>query len=404
MDRLLQDLKFAGRLLVKDRGFTITTVATLALCLAANAAIFAIVNSVLLRPLPFPEPDRMVGIFNAYPGAGVERASNGVPDYYDRLTGVPALESIAMYRSQGVTVGGQGQGEPQRLASMPVTPSFFQLLRAETHRGRLFSAEDAEPGRDRKVILSYGLWQRLFAGRDDALGRDVRINGNQYSVIGVMPQGWRFINPEIDLWTPVAFTPEDRSDDRRHSNNWQQIGRLAPGATLTQAQAQIDAINARNLERFPELQQVLINAGFTTRVKDFQTDLVEHTKRTLYLLWGGVFFVLVIGCVNVANLVSVRASARVRELATRHALGASMQRLSRQMVTETIVLASLGGLLGIALGRWALNAITLLGFDELPRGGEIALDLPSLLFSLALVALVGIAVGVFPIFMLRRTN
>jgi predicted permease len=404
MDRALQDLKFAVRLLTKDRGFTITTVATLALCLAANAAIFAVVNSVLLRPLPFPEPDRIVTVFNAYPGAGVERASNGVPDYYDRLAAVPALETLAMYRTAGITLGGQGQGEPERLSSMPVTPSFFRLLRAQSHRGRTFTDDDAEPGRERKVIVSYGLWQRLFAGRDDAIGRDVRINGNPYSVVGVMPPGWRFIDPDIELWTPAAFTAADRSDDRRHSNNWQQIGRLASGATLTQAQAQIDAINARNLERFPELQQILINAGFTTRVKDFQADLVENTKRTLYMLWGGVFFVLVIGCVNVANLVSVRASARVRELATRHALGASIQRLSRQMITETIVLAAVGGILGVALGRWALSAITLLGFDELPRGGEIALDMPSLLFSLALVLIVGIAVGAFPIFMLRRAN
>lgn len=404
MDRLLQDLKFAVRLLVKDRGFTITTVATLALCLAANAAIFAVVNSVLLRPLPFPEPNRIVTIFNAYPGAGVERASNGVPDYYDRLAAVPALESIAMYRTQGVTVGGQGQGEPERLSSMPVTPSFFRLLAAQAHRGRTFTDDDAEPERARKVILSYGLWQRLFGGRDDALGRDVRLNGNLYTVVGVMPPGWRFIDPEIELWTPAAFTAEERSDERRHSNNWQQMGRLAPGATIAQAQAQLDAINARNLERFPELKQILVNAGFTTRVKDFQTDLVQNTKRTLYMLWGGVFVVLVIGCVNVANLVSVRASARVRELATRHALGASIRRLSRQLVTETIVLATVGGVLGVALGRWALNAIRVIGFDELPRGGEIGLDMPSLLFSFALVVLVGLAVGIFPVFVLRRAN
>jgi predicted permease len=404
MDRVLQDLKFAVRLLTKDRGFTLTTVATLALCLAANAAIFAIVNSVLLRPLPFPNPDHIVTIFNAYPGAGVERASNGVPDYYDRLAGVPALESVAMYRTAGITFGGQGQGEPERLSSMPVTPSFFRLLRAESHRGRTFADDDAEPGHERKVILSYGLWQRHFGGRDEAIGRDVRINGNPYNVVGVMPQGWRFIDPDIELWTPAAFTPVERSDERRHSNNWQQMGRLAAGATIVQAQAQIDAINARNLERFPELKQILVNAGFTTRVKGFQTDLVESTKRTLYMLWGGVFFVLVIGCVNVANLVSVRASSRVRELATRHALGASIQRLSRQMITETIVLASVGGILGIALGRWALSAITVLGFDELPRGAEIALDMPSLAFSLALVVIVGLAVGMFPIFMLRRAN
>jgi predicted permease len=404
MDRLLQDLRFAARLLVKDRAFTLTTVATLALCLGANTAIFAVVNSVLLRPLPFPEPDRILTIFNAYPGAGVERASNGVPDYYDRLTQAPAFEEIAMYRSQGVTIGGQGQGDPERVTSMPVTPSFFRLLRAQPGLGRAFTEADGEVGEERKVILSYGLWQRLFGGRAEAVGQTLRINGNPYLVLGVMPQGWRFIDPEVQLWTPAAFTAEQKSDAQRHSNNWQQIGRLEPGATIRQAAAQIDAINAQNLERLPELKQILLNAGFTTRVKSFQDDLVESSRRTLYLLWGGVIFVLVIGCVNVANLVSVRASTRVREIATRHALGASIQRLSRQMMTETIVLAMLGGALGLALGRWTLSAVTILGFDELPRGSEIALDAPAMVFSFALVVAVGVGVGLFPIVAVRRAN
>jgi predicted permease len=404
MDRLAQDVKFAVRLLLKDRAFTLTTVATLALCLAANTAIFAIVNSVLLRPLPFHQPEQILTVFNAYPRAGVERASNGVPDYYDRLAGVGAFEEIAMYRSAGVTIGGQGQGDPERLTSMLVTPSFFRLLGAQPYRGRTLGEEDAEPGHERKVMLSYGLWQRLFAGQEDAIGRDLRINGAPHTIIAVMPEGWRFIDPDVELWRPAAFTAAQKSDEQRHSNNWQQIGRLKPGATMEQAQAQIDAINARNLDRFPELKPILINAGFTTSVKSFQADLVEGSKRTLYLLWGGVLFVLVIGCVNVANLVSVRASARVRELATRHALGASTRRLSRQMLTESVVLSTVGGVLGIALGRWALNAATLLGFDELPRGGEISIDLPAIAFSLALVTVVGLIVGLFPVVMLWRAN
>ncbi len=404
MDRLFQDLRFAVRLFFKDRVFTLTTAATVALCVAANTAIFAIVNSVLLKPLPFPEPGRILTIFNAYPGAGVHRASNGVPDYYDRLRDASAFLEVAMYRTAGVTVGGQEQGEAQRISSMPVTPSFFRLLGAGVLRGRTFTEEDAEIGKERKVILSYGLWQRVFGASDDAIGRDLRINGNPYTVVGVMPQGWHFIDPEIELWTPAAFTAEQRSDAGRHSNNWQQIGRLRPGATLQQAQSQIDAINARNLERLPELKQVLINAGFNTQVKSFQDDLVEGSRRTLYLLWSGALFVLVIGCVNVANLVSVRASTRLREMATRHALGASTQRLSRQMLTETIVLAIVGGAFGIALGRWALTAVTLLGFDELPRGSEIALDAPALIFSFGLVLAVGIVVGLLPVVAIRRAN
>jgi predicted permease len=404
MDRFYQDLKFAARLLFKDRAFTLTTVATLALCLAANSAIFAVVNSVLLRPLPFPEPERIVTIFNAYPGAGVERASNGVPDYYDRLSGARAFEAIAMYRTTGATVGGKGQGEAERLTTMVVTPSFFGLLRAVPYRGQAFADEHGEVGHERKVVLSYGLWQRIFGGRDDAIGKDLRVNGNPYVVLGVMPQGWRFIDPEVQLWMPAAYTAEQKSDAQRHSNNWQQIGRLAPGATLELAQTQIDAINAQNLERLPQLKSILINAGFHTGVKNFQADLVESTSRTLYLLWGGVLFVLVIGCVNVANLVSVRASARVRELATRHALGASIQRLSRQMLTETVVLAIIGGAVGVALGRWALSAATALGFEQLPRGSEITLDMPAIAYSLGLVVGVGMVVGLFPIITLRRAN
>ena len=326
MDRLFQDLRFALRLLWKDRGFTLTTVATLAVCVAANTSIFAVVNTVLLKPLPFPEPERLVTIFNSYPGAGAVRASNGVPDYYDRLAQTTAFDEIAMYRSTGVTIGGQGGGEVERVTSLQVTPSFFRLLRTQPHRGQIFTELDAEVGQPRRVVLGHGMWQRLFAGSDDAVGRDLRINGVLYSIVGVLPEGFQFIDPEVQLWTPVAFTAQERSDESRHSNNWQQIARLGPGASLEQAQSQIDAINAANLDRFPHLKEIVINAGFNTRVKGFHADLVETSRATLYLLWGGVLTVLIIGCVNVANLVSIRASGRTRELATRQALGASTQR------------------------------------------------------------------------------
>ena len=404
MERLLQDLRFALRLLWKDRGFTLTTVATLALCVAANTAIFAVVHSVLLRPLPFPQADQMATIFNSYPGAGALRSSSGVPDYYDRLTQTTAFEEIAMYRTTGMTIGGQGIGEIERVSAMQVTPSFFRLLQSQPHRGQLFTEKEAEVGHDKKVVLSYGLWQRLFGGRDDALGRDLRMNGVLYSVVGIMPATFRFIDPDVQLWMPVAFAPEERSDERRHSNNWQQMGRLKAGHTIEQAQAQIDAINATNLERFPALKEALVNAGFHTRVKSFQQDLVEGTSRTLYLLWGGVLCVLLIGCVNIANLVSVRASGRVRELATRHALGASIQRLSRQLLTETILAAAVGGLVGILLGWWALSAAEFMGLDQLPRGFEIALDRRSLAVTVALIFVVGVLVGLFPIMGLRRAN
>jgi predicted permease len=403
MDRIFQDLRFAGRLLWKDRGFSATTIATLAVCIAANTAIFALVHAILLRPLPFSEPERIATLFNSYPAAGAVRGSNGVPDYYDRLAQVGAFEEIAMYRVSGVTIGGAGAAV-ERVSAMPVTPSFFRLLRAQPHRGRLFTDNDAEVGHEKKVVLSHGLWQRLFGGRDAALGSDLRINGTPHEIVGVMPAGFRFVDPDVQLWTPVAFTAEQRSDDQRHSNSWQQVGRLRPGATIEQAQSQLDALNAANLERFPQLKQVLQDAGFTTVTRPFLEDSVETTRPTLYLLWGGVLCVLLIGCVNIANLVSVRTTARLRELATRHALGASLERLSRQILTETLLIAVCGGGLGVLLGWWALGATQVLGFDQLPRGDEVALDWTAVLFTLALVLVVGVLVALIPVVALRHAD
>jgi predicted permease len=316
---------------------------------------------------------------------------------------MPALDEIAMYRLSGATVGGQG-GEVERVTSLPVTPSFFRLLRTEPHRGQLFSEADADAGAPRKVAISYGTWQRLFGGRDDAIGRDLRLNGFPHTVVAVLPEEFRFVDPDVQVWIPVGFSAEERSDERRHSNNWQQVARLKPGATVEQAQVQVDAINAANLERFPQLKQVLINAGFNTGVKSFHADLVQDSQRTLYLLWGGVLTVLLIGCVNVANLVSVRASTRARELATRHALGASLQQLSRQIFTETLLVAVVGGLAGLALGWLALKAVGPLALDRLPRGGDAAIDLTAIAFVVGLTLLVGFVIGLFPVAALRHAD
>ena len=404
MDRLRQDLTLAVRLLWKDRGFSATTVATLALCLAANAAIFAVVNAVLLRPLPFSEPERLITMFNAYPGAGAVRGSNGVPDYYDRLEQTDAFESLALYQSPGLTVGGGGQSEPERLTAMRVTPSFFRVLRVEAGLGQVFRDAEAVEGQDQKVLLSHGLWQRLFSGRPDVVGQGLRVNGVPHAVMGVMPAGFRFVNPEVQLWVPAVFGPADRADERRHSNNWQMVGRLRDGVSLVQAQSQIDALNTRNLELFPHLKDLLINAGFHTPVLILQDDLIREVRPTVLLLWGAVIFVLVIGTVNVANLASVRATTRARELVTRLALGATPGRLMQQTLTESLLLALVGGLAGLGLGWWGLQALTYLGVDQLPRGTEVSLDGRVMAYTFGLVTLVAGAVGAWPALALRRVN
>ena len=403
MEQLWQDLRVAARGLWKDRAFSVTTIATLALCLAANVAIFAVVDGVLLKPLPFHEPDRLISINNSYPGAGVAVADNGVPDYYDRLQALTALEGLAMYRQTGLTIGGD-RTDPERVQGLQVTPSFFEVLRVQAYRGRVFTREEDEPGRDQKVVLTHGYWQRAFAGDPAAIGQSLRVNGVPMSIVGVLPPEFRFIDPDIQLLRAVAFTAEERADSARHSNNWQQLGRLEAGATLDQVRAQLAALNAANDERFPALREVLRNAGFTTRAGSFHAHLVGDIGRTLTLLWGGVILVLVIGCVNVANLVLVRSSTRLRELATRHALGAGFGRLARQSFTESALVAALGGAAGLALGWWALNSATLLGLDRLPQATDLGIDLRVIGFTLALVGAVGAAMAALPIGVLRRTN
>ena len=242
MERLFQDLKFAGRVLWKDRGFAATALLTLGICIGANAAIFAIVNSVVLRPLPVPDSDRLVILYNSYPKAGVERASTGVPDYYDRLRETDVFEEQALYQMRGQTIG--GETDPQRITGMSVRPSFFRLLRGRPLRGRIFNEDEGEIGHERVTILSYALWQQVLGGSESAIGRELRVNGVPYVIVGVMPQTFYFADPDVKLWTPLAFTPEQKSDDARHSNSWTMIARLKPGATVEEANAEVQVLFA----------------------------------------------------------------------------------------------------------------------------------------------------------------
>jgi putative ABC transport system permease protein len=403
---MLSDLRFAARLLWKDRGFAATAIVTLAVCIGANAAIFAVVNSVLLQPLPVPHAEQLVHMSNEYPGAGVPegRGSTGVPDYFDRLRETDVFQEQALYNTRGVTLSGKG-GEAERISSMVATPSMLRLLQVQPIRGRLFTEQDeGEIDKTHKAILTYASWQRWYGGQDSAIGSDIRLNGNPFTIVGVLPRDFTFLDPDVKLWTPIAFTAEEKSDDSRHSNNWSYIARLKPGATIEQARQQIDALNTRNLDRFPQLKQILINAGFHTLVVSLQPFLVREVRSTLYLLWGGVVFVLLVGAVNVTNLMLVRSSARMRELATRHALGAGLARIARQLLTETLLLAVAGGALGLGLGVAAVRALALLTLETTPQGTAVAIDRTVVLFTVALALGLTLLIALIPILGLRRMN
>src|SRR6202030_2740149 len=322
---------------------------------------------------------------------GINNSSSG--DYFDRLRELTAFESQAVLRQRDQTV--ELNGLPQRIHGMVVTPSWFKLLRTSPALGRPFMEEEGEIGHEREVILSHGLWEQLYAGDKSVLGHDLRISGQPFTIVGVMPANFDFIDPDVRLWVPVAFTAEEKTV--HHSNTWYHIGRLNPGATLEQAQAQVNSLNNENLERSPELKEILINAGFHTEVNLLQDMLTAGVKRTLYLLWGGAFLVLLIGGLNIANLALARLALRRKELATRIALGAGRAQLMRQLILENLGLALLGGMGGIALGAGLLRTLNAIGLEHFPRADEVHMDSRVVLVSLALSLVAGLFVGLFPL-------
>ncbi|CAN5658554.1 ABC transporter permease [soil metagenome] len=398
----LKDARYALTLLLKQKSFTAAALITLALCTGANAAIFSVLNSVLLKPLPYAGADRLVRIYNSYPRAGVERAGAAAPDYFDRREHIEALETVAMLQGRGMTIGETGR--PERIVGHAVTPSFFGMLGVSAAVGRTFVAEEGEHDNHRHAVLSWSLWHERFSGSADVLGETIRINDVDHTIVGVMPRGFVFEDPDVRVWVPLAFPEEARSDNARHSNNWEMIALLRPGATITQAQQQIDALNARNMEQFPQFAELLRQVDYRTYVVDYRSDLIRDVSSTLWLLQAGVLLVLLIGCVNIANLVLVRSTTRHRELATRSALGAPRSRLVRQLLTESVVLASAGGVLGLFVGWGSVRAFSSFATERLPRGSEVAFDASALLATLAVSLVAGLLFGAIPVARLLRAD
>ncbi len=402
---MIRDIRFGLKLLWKDRGYAATAILTLAVCIGANTAIFTIVNSVLLKPLPVPDSDRILLMSNNYPGAGTgitEFTNSGVPDYYDRLRDVKVYEEQAMYNptNQAIDI----DGSPELIRGMAATPSLFRLLKVAPIRGRIFDDAEGEIGNEQKVILSYGLWQQVYAGKPEIIGQEIRLGGRPFTITGVMPTGFQFADPEARFWIPLAFTAQQKSDDARHSNNWNNIGRLKPGATVTQAQEQVNALNAANLERFPQFKQLLINAGFHTRVERLQDVLVRSVRTTLLLLWGGAAFVLLIGGVNIANLALARSNLRMKELSTRLAIGAARSQVARQLVIESLMLTLIGGAAGVLTGLGMLRALSTIGLERLPRASEIQMDLTVIGAALAVYLIAGVFIALVHIAHLFKVN
>ncbi|MBL9173876.1 MAG: ABC transporter permease [Verrucomicrobiales bacterium] len=390
----MSDLHFALRRLWKSPGFAATVLLTLALCIGANSAIFSVINAVLLRPLPFPEPDRLVTVNNSYPRANLARAGVSIPDYLDRVARAPSIESAALITWESLNLGGGDQ--PTRVMAVRATPSLFPMLGATPELGRVFTAAEAQPGNNPVVVLGHALWKDHFGGRTNLVGESIRLHGVSHTVLGVMPAGFEFPQPEVKLWVPFAFTPEQRSDRERGHEFSDMYVRLRPGATPQRLEDECATIIRQNLESLPEARTWVESSGFTTAVTPVLEETVGGLRRMLWLVQAGVVAALLIGCANVGNLMLTRVMSQQRELAIRSALGAGQWRLVRQIGFESLILFVAGGLLGWGVARWGLSAAEVFGVTGLPRAESVRLDGRVLAFTFATVGLTALTFGLLP--------
>jgi predicted permease len=392
-DEFRRELSYAARLLRKTPGFTATALLTLAVCFGANLTIFAVIDSVLLRPLPFPAPDRLMTIFNTYPKAGVYRDGSSLTNYYERRGRIAALASLSIY-SYGTEIVGE-PGSTERLQTVRVSPDFFFTLGLGPAIGRTFTDEETTSETDHVAILSDAFWRQRYSADPNVLGKQIRVNSVPRTVIGVLPPSFLFLSTDARVFLPLASRMEDRAPSRRHSggNVIQMIARLQPDATLAQAQSEIDAQNAA-LEVDDPQAKMIADAGFRSLVVPLRADHVAAVRPTLLLLEAGVLVLLLIGAVNLVNLLLIRASGRVKELAVRQALGAGWRYLVSEVVVETTLLTFAGGLLGLAVGAGGIQLLRGLDVDRLPLGSRIAFDVRLALDGLAGAIVMGIVFAV----------
>jgi putative ABC transport system permease protein len=395
------DLRAAWRFLWKQRGFSTTVVLTLAVCLGANAVVFAIVNHGLLHPLAVPDPSRIMIMANQFPNSGVELGDASAPrNYYDQLSGVSAFESQALFGFLEHTIAFEGGAE--RVLGMTVTPSLFRVLGVGPALGRAFTEEEGELGAEQRVILSHGLWQRLYAGDPAVVGRDVTFSGRPFTIVGVMPEGFSFWEPAVRYWVPLALTPQQKQN--AVNNNWYNIGRLAPGATRQQAQLEVDATNAAMLEEMPRLKVLMTEAGFHTTVTPLEDLLVRNVRGALYALWAGALFVLLIGAVNLANLALAQSHLRAREQALRMTLGAGRARVARLLTLEGLAVAVAGSVLGLALAAAALRVIGALRVDRFLTLEGVGIDWTTAAVVVALALASGLVIALASLAHVKRDN
>jgi predicted permease len=387
---VIHEVKMALRRLQRSPGFTATALATLAICIGANLAIFAVVDAVLIRALPFPDPGRLLTLYYVYPKLPSAVSGASLTNYYERRGKIPALSSIAEIQESTAVIGSTGSTSIEKLGR--VTPEFFDTIGIRPLMGRGFKESELTYQSDNEAILSYEAWRDWYGCDPAILGKSIRSDGIPRTVVGVLPPHFRFLSFDARVYMPLSSEEGERNVGARHSIGKILIGRLANGATVAEAAAQVEALDAAIAPLFSAAKEVA-DAGCHTVVAPLQSDYVAPVRPMLLLLQAGALLLLVIGCANLINLLLIRASDRALELAIRQALGATSRHLMRDTISETLVLAAAGGLLGIGLGIEGLRLLSALGADRIPLASEVSFDWRFVLASLIGAIACGAALG-----------